>query len=507
MSDLVRVQFDFAMAARSCQRSACADHTAPPADAAAAQTRDLVQPSAAWRPIHSSVGDCPRWQTTQSGLLWIPRPPDAAATVAAAGALADEPDADGSALEFDVELVEDIDPTATRADDDEDDFTGANVDGRYLLLEEIGAGGIGVVYRARRPALDREVVVKFLRARFAHQSEFVRRFEREALAMGRLHDPRCVAPIDVGCHAGRPYVVMEYVPGLPLSSILRGRPMPIRRAIAIMRQVLGALDHMHRHGVIHRDLKAGNIILTPNRAGRDIVKILDFGMAKFAGEAEDAVASTAAIPRSAQVSVAGIVVGTPSVMAPEQISQRPVDGRADLYAAGVLLYEMITGIKPFRHPDVEALLRMHLHAAPMPPRMAASGHPASPALERVILRALAKRPRDRYRSAREMRRALEDTPEANGTSGVPAPRRVSLQLRAESARLRALAGRCREAAWSAVRALTRAAWRRLRAARARAGSRLRGLLHRRANGCASAALTDGATSDHRADSRLRTPFR
>jgi eukaryotic-like serine/threonine-protein kinase len=301
-----------------------------------------------------------------------------------------------------------------------DPLLGQVIDERYRLIERLGGGGMGSVYRAERISLGRTVAVKFLLPSLGSRSDFVQRFQREAMAMSKLYHVHCAALYDCGVHGGAPYLVIEYIPGRTLASDLRSGPLSPARAIGIMRQVLEALRYLHRRNIVHRDLKPQNVMLVASSSGVDFVKVLDFGMAKvMAGERRD-------------ITVQGLIVGTPSVMAPEQIRQRPVDGRTDIYAAGILLYEMVVGHKPFQHPEMDKLMMMQLEATPVPPRRLLGPDAITPALEAVILKALAKAPEDRYQSAQEMSDALAtaaaELDQPAGAAIAPRPRRTALRV-------------------------------------------------------------------------------
>ena len=290
-----------------------------------------------------------------------------------------------------------------------DPLLGQIIDERYRILERLGGGGMGSVYRAERVTLGRAVAVKFLAANLSRKSDFTQRFEREAIAMSKLYHVHCAALYDCGVHAGIPYLVLEYIPGRTLEAVLQSGPLAPARAVGIMRQVLEALRYLHGRNIVHRDLKPQNVMLVASSSGVDFVKVLDFGMAKVvAGERRD-------------ITVQGFIVGTPSVMAPEQIRQRPVDGRTDVYAAGVMLYEMVVGHKPFQHPEMDKLMLMHLETAPVPPRRLLGPGALHPAIEAVILRALAKDPNDRFQSAQDMSNALVAA-QAEAEAERPAPR-------------------------------------------------------------------------------------
>ena len=284
---------------------------------------------------------------------------------------------------------------------------GQVVDERYRLIERLGGGGMGSVYRAERVTLGRSVAVKFLHPNLGSRPDFVQRFQREAEAMSKLYHVHCAALYDCGVHGGTPYLVLEYIPGRTLAADLQSGPMEPRRAVAIIRQILEALRYLHRRNIVHRDLKPQNVMLVSSSSGADFVKVLDFGMAKaVAGERKD-------------ITVQGFIVGTPSVMAPEQIRQKPVDGRTDVYAAGILLYEMVVGHKPFQHPEMEKLMHMQLESPPVPPSRILGPGALHPAIEEAILRALAKDPRERFQSAQAMSDAL--VPALDGPQPLPPP--------------------------------------------------------------------------------------
>jgi hypothetical protein len=302
---------------------------------------------------------------------------------------------------------------------------GIIIDGRYRLGEELGAGGMGTVFRAERVKLGRAVAIKFLQPGFARQPDFVKRFEREALAMSRIYHPHCVSIIDYGLHEDSPYLVMEYVPGRSLSRILRDGPLPPRRAVRIIQQVLDTLAYFHRRNVLHRDLKAENIMIAGQDGDDDddFVKLLDFGMAKL----------LSGVGADISVSVKGVVVGTPSAMSPEQIREQELDARADIYACGVMLYHMLVGRRPFQGDDMVAVFKMHLEQPVTPPTEILGTRALSRELEAVVLKALAKDRDQRWSDATAMAGALAMTREGRaeerrastvGSMRMPAARRA-----------------------------------------------------------------------------------
>jgi serine/threonine-protein kinase len=275
---------------------------------------------------------------------------------------------------------------------------GTTLDGRYQIVDQLAAGGMGVVYRGERLGLGRSVAIKFLHAHMAADSSFLKRFAIEAKAMARLQHPHCAAVIDFGVEGEEPYVVMDLVAGESLRRVLdRGR-LPAGRALGIMRQILSGLAHAHSHGITHRDIKPDNIMVEAAGSFGDQVRILDFGLAKLRE-------GTSAL-------TTGFVVGTPSYMAPEQTLALPVDERTDIYACGVVLFEMLTGEKPFQADEAVEVLIMHRETPP--PRLAEKAPDLrfSDELEAAVRQAMAKDPGHRFASAAAFATALEHVPEA-----------------------------------------------------------------------------------------------
>ena len=198
--------------------------------------------------------------------------------------------------------------------------------GRYEVVEELGRGTMGVVYKAHDPQIDRLVALKILRPDRVVSQDFVLRFLREAKAIGRISHPNIVTVYDVGQDHGTIYIAMEYLEGRPLNEVIKGKTLPVEEAVEICSQVAGALGYAHGKGITHRDIKPSNIILTPDNQ----TKLTDFGIARI----ED--------PDAAQQTQAGDILGTPVYMAPEQVLGQKADGRTDLYALGVIVYEIIS---------------------------------------------------------------------------------------------------------------------------------------------------------------------
>ncbi len=295
--------------------------------------------------------------------------------------------------------------------------------GPYEILAPLGAGGMGEVYRARDTRLDREVAVKVLPTSAREDREARARFRREALALSRLNHPNIEMVLDFGEDGGVDYMVLEFVPGETLAArVARGR-IPEREAAELGAQVAEALSEAHERGVLHRDLKPGNIMVTPK--GR--VKVLDFGLAKLAQVPSDET-------RSMDVTQAGTAPGTLAYMAPEQLLGTPIDARTDLYALGVALYEMTTARRPFEAPLATALANEVLHGKLAPPR--AHEPSLSARAEAIILRAMERESARRYQTAGEMLGELRrlsaadasDSGEARGTTTAPSRRVTSIAV-------------------------------------------------------------------------------
>jgi tRNA A-37 threonylcarbamoyl transferase component Bud32 len=290
------------------------------------------------------------------------------------------------------------------ASDDITPRVGDVLQGRYRLLASIAEGGMGSVYRGERVGLGRPVAIKFMSPAFARDPQLVKRFEVEAHAMSKLSHPNCISVIDYGVE-GLPYLVMDLVEGVSLRTLLERGPLPARRAIAIARQVLAALCHAHTQRIIHRDIKPENIVVDQKPGFEDHALILDFGLAKLLG-------SQANLTQ-------GMALGTPNYMAPEQMGIDAIDERTDIYAVGMVLFEMLTGKKPFDHEELGEVFRRQLNMPPPPLRQARPDQGFSATLENVLLRAMAKAQTGRFASAADLATALEATPEAGGSAVDP----------------------------------------------------------------------------------------
>ncbi len=270
-------------------------------------------------------------------------------------------------------------------------LTGLKVS-HYRVLEKLGRGGMGVVYKAEDTLLGRHIALKFLPEEFSRDLRVLERFRREARAAAALDHPNICAVHDIGDHEGRPFIAMELIEGKTLAEKLKSGPLAIEQAIEISHQIAEALGEAHEHNIIHRDLKPLNVMVTAK--GR--VKVLDFGLAKLVRP----VKTDAPTEESQLETKAGVLMGTIPYMAPEQLSGGSVDARADLYALGVVLYEMATGERPFPETQTGQLIAAILTQRPRPPRELNSNITAR--LEATILRAMARGPDLRYQSAQEL---------------------------------------------------------------------------------------------------------
>ena len=267
------------------------------------------------------------------------------------------------------------------------DITGTLFADRYRLERKLGSGGMADVWLAEDQELGRHVAVKILHERYANDEQFVERFRREATHAAGLSHPNIVSIYDRGVAGGSYYIVMEYIEGRTLKELIVTRgPCPVPVAISYTRQILAALRYAHKNGIIHRDIKPHNVLV--DREGR--VKVADFGIAR-AGASE--------------MTEAGSIVGTAQYLSPEQARGAPVDESSDLYSTGIVLYELLTGTVPFTGETPVEIAMKHLSQTPEAPSARRPDIPHD--LDLVVLRALAKEPAERYRTAAELDRDLE----------------------------------------------------------------------------------------------------
>jgi hypothetical protein len=299
--------------------------------------------------------------------------------------------------------------------------------GPYEIVAPLGAGGMGEVYRAKDTRLGRDVALKILPESFAREGDRLRRFEQEARAVAALNHPNILAVFDIGQNEGSPFLVSELLEGETLRSALDSGALPQRKTIEYGVQIAHGLAAAHEKGIVHRDLKPENIFVT--RDGR--IKILDFGLAKFADRLADKTGSSSDEPTlTTERTAAGVVMGTASYMAPEQVRGEPADPRTDIFAFGAVLYEMLSGVRAFRRGTAAETMTAVLKDDP--PELSNPGRQVSPTLDRIVRRCLEKNPEQRFQSARDLSFALSalsgSETSAVARATVAAPRRIPVLL-------------------------------------------------------------------------------
>ena len=283
---------------------------------------------------------------------------------------------------------------------------GSLLGNRYRILEKVGSGGMASVYRARDTMLERDVALKVLHEVFSEEEDFRERFRQEARAAANLSHPNIVTVYDFGFDEGQLFIVMEYVPGADLKTIIRRRGrFDVKSAIAIMVQACAGIGYAHRAGLVHCDVKPHNFLVTPDER----VKVTDFGIAR-------ALSSIRTEEQS------DVVWGSPQYIAPEQAAGYPPSPASDVYSLGVILYELLSGTLPFMGSTPEELARLHLEAKPIPLSEYVPEIP--PALEQIVEKVLSKEPSARYRTADQLGRVLlrfgtEETPSAAKVISTP----------------------------------------------------------------------------------------
>src|ERR1700720_1080989 len=294
--------------------------------------------------------------------------------------------------------------------------------GPYEIQSPIGAGGMGEVYRARDTRLGREIALKILPESFARENDRLHRFEQEARAIAALNHPNILAVFDIGQHNGSPFLVSELLEGESLRAVLDGGAVPQRKTIEYGVQIAQGLAAAHDKGIVHRDLKPENVFVTKD--GR--VKILDFGLAKLAQKTS---AAAEGITLTSSHTAAGVIMGTASYMAPEQVRGESADPRTDIFAFGAVLYEMLSGVRAFRRDTAAETMTAVLKEDP--PELSDPLRTVSPALDRTVRRCLEKNPEQRFQSARDLSFALSALSGTDTTGSMrfsAEPRRAPLLL-------------------------------------------------------------------------------
>jgi eukaryotic-like serine/threonine-protein kinase len=294
----------------------------------------------------------------------------------------------------------------------QDPFIGRDIlNGQFQILQKIGSGGMGSVYKALQPAMNRMVAVKILHPKLANRKDLVSRFRREARAMSHLTHPNTVKVHNFGeLEDGSLYIVMEYLEGKNLNQTVRSEgPLPMERGLPILIQCCNALQEAHQQGIIHRDLKPENIFISAQGGIKDFAKVLDFGLAK--------VTEREMRPGSIILTQEGMVFGTPEFMSPEQAQGKTLTASSDLYSLAVILYEVLTGKLPFEAKNPMEFIQLHVTQPPKPINERVPGKTFPPLLWTVLERALAKKPEERWGSAAEFAHALQAV--LNGAQQVP----------------------------------------------------------------------------------------
>ena len=307
-----------------------------------------------------------------------------------------------------------------------DPYVGKMFDNRYEVVELLGVGGMGAVYKARQVKMDRMVALKVIHQHLAEDDTVIKRFNREMKTTSRIGHPNVISVYDFGqAEDGEFYLAMELLNGESLQDrIDRDEHLPVPIAVNVGIQVLKALSAAHKEHVIHRDLKPENIMLTELYGDKDVVRVLDFGIATFSASSGES---------NARVTASGIMVGTPSHVSPEQISGEELDHRSDLYGFGVVLYQLVTGVLPFIDPERPLrVLQMHMTVTPETPSTIAP-QPIPPWLDTLILELLAKYPDQRPESAEITIERMEAGIAAPASEQTPAPvQRVAVQAPADA---------------------------------------------------------------------------
>jgi serine/threonine-protein kinase len=298
-------------------------------------------------------------------------------------------------------------PLAARGDP----LVGQVIADRYRILTQLGRGGMGVVYQVEHVHIGKLMAMKLLSGELARDALTLKRFQREAQAVSQLGHPNTVQIFDFGESEGLAYLVMEYLPGRDLATIIFSEgALPFTRVAKIGAQIAGSVEEAHQRGVIHRDIKPENVMVLDTSEQSDFVKVLDFGIAKLR-----------ALEPGAPETAKGHLLGTPYYMAPEQIRGDPIDGRVDIYALGALMYKAVTGVTPFTADMPMEVLTKHLNEPLVPPRKRAPERDIPLEAERIISKALAKKPEQRYASMAELRTELTRYLAAQGIEGATVP--------------------------------------------------------------------------------------
>jgi serine/threonine protein kinase len=290
---------------------------------------------------------------------------------------------------------------------DKSDFIGRKIGGHYIIIEKLGEGGMGYVFKAKHTMLDKSVAIKVLREDFADNEDAFERFRREAKNTSRLNHPNAVAMFDFGqTEDNLVYIILEYIDGRDLKLILSNEgSLPETRAVHIFLQICDVLGEAHEQGIIHRDLKSENIMLCERTKKKDFVKVLDFGIAKLMNVGGRTTGGT--------LTQKGVVFGTPQYMCPEQVQGLKMDQRSDIYSFGIIMYEVLTGSVPFDAGNPVDIMVKQVKDKPESLRKHANVK-VSPALEKIIMKCIEKKPQNRFQNVQELKEALSSLSVSGG---------------------------------------------------------------------------------------------
>ncbi len=322
------------------------------------------------------------------------------------------------------------DPTAETAT--LDTLIGQVIDGKYRVLSRLGAGGMGAVFKGEHALMERFVALKVLHPHLVNNESLLKRFQHEARVASKLRHPNAIATYDFGMHQGSPYLVMEYVEGRSFKDLIADvGPLPFRRVREIFQEVCSALSQAHSLGIVHRDLKPDNIMLVPQPGGKESAVVLDFGIAKVLKERSG--------QQQTAMTQAGTFFGTPRYASPEQVLEKSVDKRSDVYSLGIILYEALSGDVPFNAPSIMEILIKHLNSEPVPLRTFKPGLRIPVKLDEVVMKCLRKNPDERFASVEEFIHALNEV-DAGDSAPPSIPESIIAAATADSGRIRQTIG-------------------------------------------------------------------
>jgi eukaryotic-like serine/threonine-protein kinase len=301
-----------------------------------------------------------------------------------------------------------------------DPLLGATLAEKYLVMSEIGRGGMSIVYKGKHTLMDRIVAIKMLISQLVEDQTSTKRFQQEAQAVSLLAHPNVIGVHDFGiAPSGQPYIVMDFLVGESLADVIkRDTSVTEARAVPIFKQACDALDHAHKKGIIHRDLKSSNIMLVEEEGKRDIVKVVDFGIAKLMPSSGK---------QSQNLTQTGEIFGSPIYMSPEQCLGQPLDARSDIYSMGVLMFETLTGLPPLMGHTIVETMQKHVGTKPELMAKAKPDGRYSPEIEAIVAKSLAKSADDRFQSMQSLSEALDALIQRSASGDI---RRTGNQLQA-----------------------------------------------------------------------------